>query len=122
MVQLDSSGRLLEVGAHENSDSPYGTFDQGGNVWEWNETLIAISVRGLRGAYFDDLDYFLRAASFAYGTYPTVERPRYGFRVAQVPEPGPNIPTVPEWGLVAMVLLLLAAGTLMWGRRGMPVA
>ena len=26
-----------EVGAHENSDSPYGTFDQGGNVWEWNE-------------------------------------------------------------------------------------
>ena len=22
------------VGAHENSESPYGTFDQGGNVWE----------------------------------------------------------------------------------------
>ena len=27
-----------EVGEFENSASPYGTFDQGGNVWEWNET------------------------------------------------------------------------------------
>ena len=26
-----------EVGEFENSESPYGTFDQGGNVWEWNE-------------------------------------------------------------------------------------
>ena len=26
-----------EVGAHENSASPYGTFDQGGNLFEWTE-------------------------------------------------------------------------------------
>src|SRR4051794_4715576 len=25
------------AGEFESSDSPYGTFDQGGNVWEWNE-------------------------------------------------------------------------------------
>ena len=25
------------MGEFENSESPYGTFDQGGNVWEWNE-------------------------------------------------------------------------------------
>src|SRR5262249_23056742 len=31
------------VGEFELSDSPYGTFDQGGNVWEWNETAVASS-------------------------------------------------------------------------------
>src|SRR5262249_32093599 len=29
-----------EVGVFQNSASPYGTFDQGGNVWELNETAI----------------------------------------------------------------------------------
>jgi len=30
-----------EAGEFENSDSPYGTFDQGGNVYEWNEAVIS---------------------------------------------------------------------------------
>src|SRR6185369_5695542 len=29
------------VGEFELSDSPYGTFDQGGNVYEWNETKFS---------------------------------------------------------------------------------
>ena len=41
------------VGEFELSDSPYGTFDQGGNVWEWNETAVTSSSRGLRGGSFD---------------------------------------------------------------------
>ena len=28
------------VGEFQNSASPYGTFDQGGNVWEWNEAIV----------------------------------------------------------------------------------
>ncbi len=32
-----------EVGEYQLSDSPYGTFDQGGNVWEWNETMAISS-------------------------------------------------------------------------------
>ena len=38
-----------EVGAHENSESPYGTFDQGGNVLEFNETVPEPDIRGIRG-------------------------------------------------------------------------
>ncbi|NLE36871.1 MAG: formylglycine-generating enzyme family protein [Pirellulaceae bacterium] len=43
---LGSPCWTTEVGAFENSASPYGTFDQGGNVWEWNETAIG-SGRGV---------------------------------------------------------------------------
>ena len=74
-----------EVGAHENSESPYGTFDQGGNVWEWNEATQSGLYRGARGASFGDVgeqqasDRLLRApANEGYG---------FGFRVAEVPEP-----------------------------------
>ena len=45
------------VGEFENSASPYGTFDQGGNVWEWNEAVVYethIALRGLRGGSYDD--------------------------------------------------------------------
>jgi hypothetical protein len=42
-----------EVGAHENSASAYGTFDQGGNVQEFNETVPVSDIRGIRGgSYF----------------------------------------------------------------------
>ena len=65
--------------------SPYGTMGQGGNVWEWNETLIG-SYRGLRGGSFYFIDGFLHASSRHFG-YPTFEDSYLGFRVAEVPEP-----------------------------------
>lgn len=37
------------VGDHENSAGPYGTFDQGGNVQEFNETVPGWDLRGIRG-------------------------------------------------------------------------
>jgi hypothetical protein len=46
-----------EAGAHENSVSPYGTFDQGGNVWEFNEAIPLFGGRGIRGgAYIGSSD------------------------------------------------------------------
>ncbi len=74
-----------EVGAHENSDSPYGTFDQGGNVWEWNEAIIG-SWRGERGASFENHNDSL-LAWYRYNNPPTIEYGLNGFRVSEVPEP-----------------------------------
>jgi formylglycine-generating enzyme len=75
-----------EAGAHENSDSPYGTFDQGGNVWEWNEAVIS-SLRGVRGGSFSISSTYL-LASYRGGSYPTYEDYNVGFRVVSAPEPG----------------------------------
>jgi formylglycine-generating enzyme required for sulfatase activity len=76
------------------SDSPYGTFDQGGNVWEWNESVVyedsSWSYRGTRGGSFGIFGYTLFAANR--GSYffsrPTDEYRDLGFRVSEVPEPG----------------------------------
>jgi formylglycine-generating enzyme required for sulfatase activity len=76
------------VGEWESSDSPYGTFDQGGNVWELNEAILYGSSRGVRGGAFSDSDYdFLRASVRIVSIPPTGEDYYFGFRVSQVPEP-----------------------------------
>ena len=81
-----------EVGAHENSESPYGTFDQGGNVFEWHETVVA-NVRGLRGGGF--VSYHYSDHLQAKGRYlyydPAHDDYDVGFRVASaVSQPNPR--------------------------------
>ncbi|HET6453205.1 MAG TPA: SUMF1/EgtB/PvdO family nonheme iron enzyme [Armatimonadota bacterium] len=82
-----------EVGAHENSDSAYATFDQGGNVWEWNEAIVYqgtdYACRGVRGGSFPDPSGYDLQASDRHGyTIPTSEYQDLGFRVSEVvPEP-----------------------------------
>jgi len=74
------------AGEFQNSDSPYGTFDQGGNVWEWNEVVLFGSYRGLRGGSFGFDDSYLRASGRA-SYEPTDELNYIGFRVSEIPEP-----------------------------------
>jgi len=75
-----------EVGEWENSESPYGTFDQGGNVWEWNEAIIG-SERGMLGGSFISSDGALHASNRNVAQVPTLELHNLGFRVSEVPEP-----------------------------------
>ena len=88
---IDSPYYTTVVGEFQNSDSPYGTFDQGGNVWEWNEAIVYTdyAYRGLRGGSFDIYgdDGYLQASFRLYG-YPSNEGYDIGFRVSEVvPEP-----------------------------------
>ena len=83
-----------EVGDHENSRSAYGTFDQGGNVWEWNETRITDygnTLYGQRGGSYADSDGYLRS-SFRGAGDPSSEWDGVGFRVVSVAA-GPHCPS-----------------------------
>jgi formylglycine-generating enzyme required for sulfatase activity len=77
---------LTDVGAYTSSPSYYGTFDQGGNVYEWNETVVNSSIRGLRGGAWDTTFSNLQA-SIRGGLSPTSEYGYIGFRLASIPEP-----------------------------------
>ena len=103
----DSQNYLTDVGAYTSATSPYGTFDQGGNVWEWNEALISVTgslFRGFRGSSWNDTSLSLLGSS-GYGfDNPSFEGYRIGFRVASVPEPSTGV-------------LGAIAGGLMWWRR-----
>jgi len=82
---IDSGKYTTVAGEFQLSDSPYGTFDQGGNVFEWNEAVIG-SYRGLRGGSFVSSDDHLRAANRDYDN-PANGDTCFGFRVSEVPEP-----------------------------------
>ena len=78
---------MTEVGAFANSDSPYGTFDQGGNIFEWNDTENYRGFRGLRGEAWTGVSRVM-AASWLYAFQdPELEYRDLGFRVASVPAP-----------------------------------
>lgn len=88
---IDSPQYTTLGGEFQNSASPYGTFDQGGNVWEWNEVVMMISgtpYRGMRGGAFNCWDNVLKASyRIMYSGNPMVEYHDLGFRVTYIPEP-----------------------------------
>ncbi len=100
---------VTDVGAYPGSASPYGTFDQGGNVYEWNESIIFLesAEQGIRGGGFRG-PLVLLAASSRDHDFPRDGDNDGGFRVASlVPEPGT--------GLLVMAGLL---GIVAWRRGG----
>ncbi|MEM9353286.1 MAG: SUMF1/EgtB/PvdO family nonheme iron enzyme [Planctomycetota bacterium] len=74
------------VGAYTAAASPYGTFDQNGNVIEWNEAVVRSFFRGQRGGSWNNISAGLRVNIRSSGT-PASESGHVGFRVATVPEP-----------------------------------
>ncbi|NDC63026.1 MAG: PEP-CTERM sorting domain-containing protein [Planctomycetia bacterium] len=79
---------LTDVGAFTNSPSAYGTFDQSGNVWEWNDYtgVEDSSNRGIRGGDWFENDY--RVSSAERGSMPASwdDIGYLGFRLASLPQ------------------------------------
>jgi len=98
------------VGEWENSASPYGTFDQSGNVWEWNEGIVSDLYRGIKGGAFSNVDASpLEASNRINSLSPASHRTYLGFRVVQVvPEPS---------SIMAMLGGLTAMGGLVLRKR-----
>lgn len=92
---------LTNVGAYVDSVSAYGTYDQNGNVAEWNETRFGLGGWCLRGGSWDinpvTMAAYLRDST---GTMYS-EAWNFGFRAAMVPEPA----TVLLFGLGGLALL-----------------
>jgi formylglycine-generating enzyme required for sulfatase activity len=100
-----SVGSTTNVGTYSSDPSSYGTNDQGGNVYEWNDAVISGSSRGLRGGAWGNGVLGLRSSSRFDGLGgPTGESFSIGFRVAAVPEP-------------TSILLSMLAGGMMLMRR-----
>ncbi len=98
------NGNVTTVGsAGALAESYFGTADQGGNVYEWNDAVISGSSRGLRGGSFLNGENDLHA-SLRYVNVPALELLYVGFRVASVPEP-------------SSLLLTMLAGGVMLARR-----
>lgn len=100
---------LTAVGSYSVADSYYETFDQGGNVAEWDETIISGSNRGLRGgAWGGSPESHLSSSTRNFtaasddGNFGTI-----GFRVAfMIPEPGTFV-----------ALAVAALATCVWRQR-----
>lgn len=86
-----TGGNVTTVGsAGPQSESYYGTTDQAGNAWDWQETIVFTSVnilnqdgRRVWGGSYENNPSNFRADHNAHHFIATEDRPNLGFRVAR---------------------------------------
>ena len=74
-------GDYTAVGSYTGSASPNGTFDQGGNVFEWSDEIPILENRVIRGGHYGSTPDWLSGARREYED-PWHESSIIGFRVA----------------------------------------
>ena len=84
----DQTNYLTPVGSFNLSPGPYGTFDMGGDVAQWDEAVINFNgaKRGVRGGCWNLYAGSLLSSDQSVVT-PSQSDDVIGFRVASVPEP-----------------------------------
>ncbi len=105
---INGVNSLTNVGTYINDSSYYGTFDQGGNVSEWNDSVTFGQARGQRGGSWSvgAPDHYYLSSSFRTQNLPDPDRPSMGFRLASVSTPVPEPST---YGLIVGGLALVGA-------------
>ena len=101
-----ASNTTTDVGMFINYPSPYDTFDQGGNVFEWNDAESS-GGRGIRGGAWINQANDKGGLSSLNNFYcdPVARGIDIGFRVASVPEP------------TSLLLTMLAGGMMLIRRK-----
>ncbi|MBL0927263.1 MAG: SUMF1/EgtB/PvdO family nonheme iron enzyme, partial [Phycisphaerales bacterium] len=88
----DVIGNTTPVGSY--AANFYGTFDMGGNVWEWNEEIFS-SQRGIRGGSFSNSADGALRSSIRFQWNAADEIPNIGMRVSRsaavAPAAAPNL-------------------------------
>ena len=77
-----NQNHLTEVGAFTDSQSFYGTYDQGGSLWEWSDGVIG-DLRSIRGGSWTDPSGLLMSEHRQNGD-PSTDSYEVGFRIATV--------------------------------------
>ena len=111
---------LTDVGAFSGSGSFYGTFDQSGNVYQWNDLdglASSGSSRGLRGGGWDSDDPFGLSSSSSGSSAPSSGSSGIGFRLAS-PVSGPSaVPEIDPNSLGSVLALVVGSLSLLERRR-----
>jgi formylglycine-generating enzyme required for sulfatase activity len=106
-----SQNYLTDGGAYSSSGSYYGTFDQGGNVWERTDAVTGSSGDARGGSWSSN--YETLQSSYRSGSGSTDELNFLGFRVASATEASIAVPEPST----AVLMLMGGAGWLLWRRR-----
>ena len=77
-------GATTVVGSYSGASSPYGTFDQGGNVQEWTDSIVDESKRAVRGGGYNASKGRALLSTFRYPTNSDIKQLNIGFRISSL--------------------------------------
>ena len=85
-TSFPTGNALTDACSFSLARSYYGTFDQGGNVWELTDAVIGGN-HVVRGGSWSDTEVNLRASDLTWDLMPVLGWDNVGFRVVMIPEP-----------------------------------